>query len=174
MRRFSPPKESEWVNRLIRIEPGSAKAVPPKYPHQNTALAILDGKSMSVNPPVSGIVFLPTGSGKTRIGIEHMARVLEADPSHRFIWATYSRSLIQQTLQRLHDYGPLFKNTTHAVWLDGDLDDSHFDEAQVLFMTRDRLKAELDSVASHSPLHRGVWTRCFVGKHGRSRVFRPS
>ena len=99
---------------------------------------------MSVTPPVSGIVFLPTGSGKTRIGIEHMARVLQVEPEHRFVWATYSRSLIQQTLQRLEDYGPLFKATTNAMWLDGDLDHQHFDEAQILFMTRERLKTELD------------------------------
>ena len=144
MRQSSPTKPSDWVNRIIPIKPGPAQAVPRPYEHQNKALAVLDGPSLSVTPPVSGIVFLPTGSGKTRIGIEHMARVLRVEPEHRFIWATYSRALIQQTLQRLQDYGPLFAGTTNALWMDGNFDDHDFDEAQILFMTRARLTAELD------------------------------
>lgn len=99
---------------------------------------------MTAQPPVSGIVFLPTGSGKTRIGIEHMARVLNLDTEHRFIWATASRSLIGQTFQKLHEYGPLFQSPINAFWLNRDLDDEHFDRAHILFMTRNRLTAELD------------------------------
>ena len=75
--------------------------------------------------------------------IEHMARVLRVEPEHRFIWATYSRALIQQTLQRLQDYGPLFAGTTNAMWLDGSFDQQDFDEVQIFFMTRERLKNEL-------------------------------
>ena len=65
--------ESSWVNQIIPIAPTFGVAHPPKrYLHQSEALFKLEGKTMTANPPVSGIVFLPTGSGKTRIGIEHM------------------------------------------------------------------------------------------------------
>lgn len=84
------------------------------------------------------------GSGKTRIGIEHMARTLNVDNGHRFIWATYSRGLIQQTMQKLKEYGPLFQNKTNALWLNSDLEDAVFEDTQILFVTRDRLTSELD------------------------------
>lgn len=141
----SPAGESNWVNQIIPIAPTHGIDHPPRrYPHQSEALFKLEGKSMTANPPVSGIVFLPTGSGKTRIGIEHMARTLNVDNGHRFIWATYSRGLIQQTMQKLKEYGPLFQNKTNALWLNSDLEDTVFEDTQILFVTRDRLTSELD------------------------------
>jgi len=137
--------ESSWVNQIIPIAPTFGVAHPPRrYLHQSEALFKLEGKTMTANPPVSGIVFLPTGSGKTRIGIEHMARTLNVDTKHRFIWATYSRGLIQQTLEKLKEYGPLFQNKTNALWLNDDLGDAVFEDAHILFITRDRLTSELD------------------------------
>jgi superfamily II DNA or RNA helicase/uncharacterized tellurite resistance protein B-like protein len=140
-----PTDEASLVDRIIPIAPSPDLPHPPgPYEHQSDALNVLDGRSMMATPPVSGIVFLPTGSGKTRIGIQHMARVLNQDPGHRFIWATSSRNLICQTFQKLHEYGRLFSNPTNALWLNQDLDDEDFDNAHILFMTRKRLTAELD------------------------------
>jgi superfamily II DNA or RNA helicase/uncharacterized tellurite resistance protein B-like protein len=149
MSRPLPNDESSLVNQIIAIAPASGIAYPPNpYPHQREALFTLEGRPMTANPPVSGIVFLPTGSGKTRIGVEHMARVLNEDPRHRFIWATASRSLIGQTLQRLREYGPLFRNPTQALWLHGQLDNKDFEDAQIVFMTQARLRSEMDQATN--------------------------
>jgi len=52
------------------------------------------------NDFASGIIHLPTGSGKTRVGIEVIADRLQ-DPEGRVIWATGGVNLLRQSVIRL-------------------------------------------------------------------------
>lgn len=55
---------------------------------------------LSQNNFASGIIHLPTGSGKTRVGIEIAAQCLEQSQD-RVIWATAGVSLLRQSVIRL-------------------------------------------------------------------------
>jgi superfamily II DNA or RNA helicase len=67
------------------------------YPYQTKALDRIE-HGMSVSPPISGILHYPTGAGKTRVGLEVIARALAADPTHRFVWSTHTKNLIRQSM----------------------------------------------------------------------------
>jgi superfamily II DNA or RNA helicase len=102
-----PTEFTEGTPYRVRSENGLPE-VPGHYPHQLDALAKLEGSTPEKKPPVSGIVHLPTGAGKTRIGLEHIARALKNKPKQQFIWATESRGLIQQTMRKALEYASLF------------------------------------------------------------------
>ena len=109
-----PSEFTEGTPYRVRSEKGSP-AVPEHYPHQLDALAKLEGSNSGKTPPISGIVHLPTGAGKTRIGLEHIARALKDNPNQQFIWATESRGLIQQTMRKVLEYAGLFPSGIRMV-----------------------------------------------------------
>lgn len=115
---------------------------PAAYGHQLYTLGRLESGA-DATPPVSGIVHLPTGAGKTRIGLELMARTLQREPSHRFIWATESRLLIQQTMMRTLEFAHSFPAGTRIAWYDGFqllLEDPNI---HIIFITRTQLREAL-------------------------------
>ena len=61
------------------------------YEHQASTLAAL------ARSEGSGIVCLPTGAGKTRIAVEHIAAALLRDGNrHRFLWVSYPTVVLKQ------------------------------------------------------------------------------
>lgn len=64
----------------------------------------------------SGVFYLPTGSGKTRIAIEIAALLLNEDEEHRIIWVSYPTILITQAMSRFKEYSALFKPFTYYMW----------------------------------------------------------
>lgn len=95
---------------------------------------------LTENKFASGIIHLPTGSGKTRVGIEIVAHCLQ-DPQGRVIWATGGVSLLRQSVIRLVEMLGRFDRELSARWA-GSADvqeETLFDEADVLFVTRDTL-----------------------------------
>ncbi len=119
-----------WL--LPRVTTGDPQ---PMLKHQAEALARL-----SQNDFHSGVIHLPTGSGKTRVGIEIAARCLE-HPQDRVIWATSGVSLLRQSIIRLVEMLGRFDRELAMRWAGSDhiQDDALFDEADVVFVTRDTL-----------------------------------
>ena len=119
-----------WL--LPRVNTGDPQ---PMLKHQAEALARL-----SQNDFHSGVIHLPTGSGKTRVGIEIAAQCLE-HPQDRIIWATSGVSLLRQSVIRLVEMLGRFDRELAMRWAGSDhiQDDALFDEADVVFVTRDTL-----------------------------------
>jgi superfamily II DNA or RNA helicase len=119
-----------WL--LPRVNTGDPQ---PMLKHQAEALARL-----SQNDFHSGIIHLPTGSGKTRVGIEIAAQCLD-HPQDRVIWATSGVSLLRQSIIRLVEMLGRFDRELAMRWAGSDhiQDDALFDEADVIFVTRDTL-----------------------------------
>jgi superfamily II DNA or RNA helicase len=119
-----------WL--LPRVNTGDPQ---PMLKHQAEALARL-----SQNDFHSGIIHLPTGSGKTRVGIEIAAQCLD-HPQGRVIWATSGVSLLRQSVIRLVEMLGRFDRELAMRWAGSDhiQDDALFDDADVIFVTRDTL-----------------------------------
>ncbi|MCH7778952.1 MAG: DEAD/DEAH box helicase family protein, partial [Gemmatimonadetes bacterium] len=107
----------------------------PMLKHQAESLMRL-----SENGFASGIIHLPTGSGKTRVGIEIIAHCLQ-DPQGRVIWATSGVSLLRQSVIRLVEMLGRFDRELSAQWAGSEevQQETLFDEADVVFVTRDTL-----------------------------------
>lgn len=122
--------------------PHQALPVPAPYGHQvQTLLRLEQGAGLA--PPLSGIVHLPTGAGKTRVALEHIARTLAQDPDHRFIWATHSKLLLRQTMARVLEFAARLPRGLHIAWHDGSDRQLLAYDLHVSFMTRFRLTEEL-------------------------------
>ncbi len=95
---------------------------------------------LSQNNFASGIIHLPTGSGKTRVGIEIAAQCLEQSQD-RVIWATAGVSLLRQSVIRLVEMLGRFDRELAMRWAGFDhvQEEALFDEADVVFVTRDTL-----------------------------------
>lgn len=95
---------------------------------------------LSQNNFASGIIHLPTGSGKTRVGIEIAAQCLEQSQG-RVIWATAGVSLLRQSVIRLVEMLGRFDREMAMRWAGFDhvQEETLFDEADVVFVTRDTL-----------------------------------
>ncbi len=97
-----------------------------------------------------GIVHLPTGAGKTRIGMEIAARRLAEDPKTLVIWATDKKVVLRQAMVRAVELGDLFPRGTRAVWLTGPqandtaLNQRVVEEASLVFVTRRGLTTWLE------------------------------
>jgi superfamily II DNA or RNA helicase len=117
---------------LPRVNTGDPQ---PMLKHQAEALARL-----SQNDFHSGIIHLPTGSGKTRVGIEIAAQCLDHSQD-KVIWATSGVSLLRQSVIRLVEMLGRFDRELAMRWAGSDhiQDDALFDEADVIFVTRDTL-----------------------------------
>jgi len=117
---------------LPRVNTGDPQ---PMLKHQAEALARL-----SQNDFHSRIIHLPTGSGKTRVGIEIAAQYLD-HPQDRVIWATSGVGLLRQSVIRLVEMLGRFDRELAMRWAGSDhiQDDALFDEADVIFVTRDTL-----------------------------------
>ena len=107
----------------------------PMLKHQAESLMRLRENDFS-----SGIIHLPTGSGKTRVGIEIVADCLQ-DPQGRVIWATGGVNLLRQSIIRLVEMLGRFDRELCAQWAGSEdvQEETLFDDADVLFVTRDTL-----------------------------------
>jgi len=131
----------------------------PMLKHQAESLL-----SLKENDFASGIIHLPTGSGKTRVGMEVIANCLE-DPEGRVIWATGGVNLLRQSVIRLVEMLGRFDRELCAQWAGSEdvKDESLFDNADVLFVTRDTLTKWLaraaDGRKTDDPLREALTAR---------------
>lgn len=143
------------MKRLIEEDPSAARGVDfvlptggpeptAPYPHQIEAVHALTLREMS------GIVHLPTGAGKTRVALTWMAAQLERDRTHRIVWASYPRVLIQQAMARMVDLGRVFPGGTRFTWVETEQafrKAAHFNRFHVTFAMREHL-TDLFNVAA--------------------------
>ena len=122
----SMSSEEKLKGRTLRLTSSSQRNVlfertqkSDLHPHQRDCL-----ERIKLLDPASGIVFLPTGSGKTRIAIELMAKMLNEnsneDSNCRFIWASYPNNLIRQAMVRVFEQYHLFEKPPNLIWVDKD------------------------------------------------------
>ncbi|MBP9114593.1 MAG: DEAD/DEAH box helicase family protein, partial [Polyangiaceae bacterium] len=123
-------------------DPDQCPEPPAAYAHQLETLRRLE-QCPDANPPIGGIVHLPTGAGKTRIALEYVARTLREEPKHRFIWATESKLLIQQTMSKAAELSKLFPCGTKMAWYEGGPTLLRDDTVHMLFLTRQHLHRAL-------------------------------
>ncbi|MFB6350721.1 MAG: DEAD/DEAH box helicase family protein, partial [Bradymonadaceae bacterium] len=132
----TPTLLQESAQEDVRSElfelPNESQRDQPLFRHQSEAMeAIRD------NGWESGILHLPTGSGKTRIALEYMAERMERNPNERILWASYPTNLIRQAMVRVAEMGGMFEAGTRMIWYDGDWkrDRELFDKADIVFIT---------------------------------------
>ncbi len=113
------------------------------YSHQTMGLDRIE-RVGSLRPPVSGILHYPTGAGKTRVGMELMARALIQNRRHRFVWATHAKNLIRQSMVRMAELSRLFPRGTRFAWINADDAKTGEEDFDVVFMTRHGLTTALD------------------------------
>jgi len=141
---------------LPRVNGGDPQ---PMLKHQAESLMRL-----RENDFASGIIHLPTGSGKTRVGMEVIADRLD-DPQGRVIWATGGVNLLRQSVIRLIEMLGRFDRELCTQWA-GSADvqeETLFDDADVLFVTRDTLTKWLaraaDGRKTDDPLREALTAR---------------
>lgn len=147
---------------LPRVESGDPQ---PMLKHQAESLMRL-----SENRFASGIIHLPTGSGKTRVGMEVIARCLQ-DPDGRVIWATSGVSLLRQSVIRLVEMLGRFDRELSAQWAGSEnvQEETLFDDADVLFVTRDTLTKWLARAADGRTVEDPLRT-ALTARKGSSRA----
>ncbi len=106
----------------------------PLFQHQAEAVDAFRKNSQN-----SGIISLPTGAGKTRVAIEIVAQLLNADPKHRVIWASYPLTLIRQSMLRIAELGPMFPDGTSILWKEPGQSHKDLFDAEIVMMMREDL-----------------------------------
>ncbi len=114
----------------------------PLHAHQSEALEALERTRAS--PLVSGILCMPTGSGKTRVALEYIARSLHENPRHRFVWATYGKDLTAQTMARAEALGGVFPSGTTMVWATSGTKIAEYEDVKLVLVSREHLRKTLD------------------------------
>ena len=131
----------------------------PMLKHQAESLM-----KLRENGFASGIIHLPTGSGKTRVGIEVIADRLQ-DPQGRVIWSTGGVNLLRQSVIRLVEMLGRFDRELSTQWAGSEdvKEEALFDDADVLFVTRDTLTKWLaraaDGRKTDDPLREALTAR---------------
>ena len=155
MREIETFEERELKDQFFELD-GDGPDPGPSYTHQVEGLRRIEA-GCALTPPVSGILHYPTGAGKTRVGMELIARALEANSRHRFIWATHTKNLLRQTMVRMAELSRIFPKGTRFTWADADEVKESEEDFHVIFMTRSALTNSLDRAGDGRVNHR--WQR---------------
>lgn len=118
------------------------------YAHQEAALRATEHNSNN------GIVCLPTGAGKTRIAVEHMASAFRRDGAlHRFLWVSYPTVVLKQGMASLLEWRDQLPAELHFRWSrEGAAGEPDLlDDAEVTFLLRDSF-AKLLAPGEYSPI----------------------
>ena len=145
--------ENNEVRGVTFTVPQIGVAIPELYAHQKEALDSL------ISRPVSTILHLPTGSGKTRIALELISAVLKQNPKTKIIWASYPTNLIRQSMTRLAQFSQRLPKKLTFCWAKSDAKSRSsielVEQHQVIFALRGTLTGLLADVrdrASQSPV----------------------
>ena len=145
--------EMDHIRGVTFQIPKSGMQVPSLYPHQEEALTHLMAR------PVSTILHFPTGSGKTRVALELIARVLQAVPETKIVWASYPTTLIRQSMARLAQLSSNLPEGLRFCWAKSDTQSRSvpelFTDHEVIFTLRGTLTGLLRDVGDRpnkSPL----------------------
>ncbi len=74
---------------------GKGAQARPLYDHQAEALEAF----RRAPSPVTGLVVLPTGAGKTDVAVTWLLEELAADPTARVLWVAHQQELVDQSLR---------------------------------------------------------------------------
>ena len=154
------------VRSCIFELPGESQRDQPLFRHQSEAM-----DAIRANDWESGILHLPTGSGKTRIALEYMAERMARDPNERILWASYPTNLIQQAMVRVAEMAGMFEAGTRMIWYDGDWKRNRdlFDRADIVFITRGHLRSLLGDAADGRVTNNAL-QRVFDERAGEPRL----
>jgi len=135
--------EGEKRGKILEL-PENSERDQPLFRHQSEAMA-----NIRENGWESGILRLPTGSGKTRIALECMAERMERNVNERILWVSYPTNLIEQSMVRVAELGGLYPAGTRMLWYDSDWERERdlFERADIVFMTRGHLRSVLGDAA---------------------------
>jgi superfamily II DNA or RNA helicase len=102
--------------------------------------------------PQRGLLFLPTGAGKTRVTVEAIARMLVADElSGPILWIAQSRELCEQAIQTWTDVWRAIGDTRAIdvcrFWGNYELDEST-EELQIIVAVDDKLSSRINAADS--------------------------
>ena len=140
--------ENDEVRGVTFTVPEIGISVPELYAHQKEALNAL------ISRPVSTILHLPTGSGKTRIALELIAAVLEQNPKTKILWASYPTNLIRQSMTRLAQFSKRLPKNLTFCWAKSDAKSRSsielVEQHQVIFALRGTLTGLLADVRDRS------------------------
>ena len=145
--------EMDHIRGVTFQTPKSGLPVPSLYPHQEEALTQL------MMRPVSTILHFPTGSGKTRVALELVARVLKENPETKILWASYPTTLIRQSMARLAQLSSNLPEGLRFCWAKSDSQSRSLPDLltdhEVIFALRGTLTGLLKDVGdrpNNSPL----------------------
>ena len=140
--------ENDEVRGVTFTVPEIGMPIPDLYAHQKEALNSL------ISRPISTILHLPTGSGKTRIALELIAATLKQNPKTKIIWASYPTNLIRQSMIRLAQFSQRLPKNMTFCWAKSDAKSrSNIDlveQHQVIFALRGTLTGLLADVRDRS------------------------
>ena len=95
----------------------------------------------------SGIVHLPTGSGKTRVALEFISKKSEMEPEAIFFWVSYPKTLLRQGMTRMAEFSGRLPKKMRFIWLPDDrpfqYEDGLMDDCRCFFMMRETLTKAL-------------------------------
>jgi len=135
-----PPAEGRNISFLLPKTGKSDNCAP--FIHQQECL-----DAIAKNEPLSGIVHLPTGAGKTAVALWHMARFLREDPNNRVLWVSGKKQVVRQSMGRLVEMAGKFPRGTRFIW--GGTQSLNrpdvFRDHQVVFATQDGLRKMLEA-----------------------------
>jgi superfamily II DNA or RNA helicase len=155
MRSIETLEETDLRDRSFELD-GDGADPGPAYTHQIEGLRRVE-LGAGLNPPASGILHYPTGAGKTRVGMELIARALIDNPKHRFVWATHTKNLLRQSMVRLAELARLFPKGLRFEWASAEEVEEGDEDIHVYFMTRSALTGALDRAGDGRVNHR--WRR---------------
>jgi superfamily II DNA or RNA helicase len=136
--------DDSWRHHRVPLPLDSLRGLadsPKLYAHQEAAL-----KSLA-RGNANGIVCLPTGAGKTRVAVEHIAAVLRRDGEHhRFLWVSYPTVVLKQGMAALLEWRDLLPVELHFRWsAEGDAGDADLlADASITFLLRDSFAKSLN------------------------------
>ena len=152
--------KNDEVRGVTFTVPNIGIAIPDLYVHQKEALNELTSR------PVSTILHLPTGSGKTRIALELIAAVLKQTPKTKIIWASYPTTLIRQSMTRLVQFSEKLPKNLTFCWAQSDAksrsNSTLVEQHQVIFALRGTLTGLLADIRDRSSDHSGRYMLGFV------------
>ena len=104
------PYKTDWICDIKPIEVIEYKSNINLYPYQEKAVnTVVSAKN--------GILVMPTGSGKTQVGIEIISRI-----SGRALWLTHTQDLLNQSKKRAEDVLDVPGNKPFGTITEGKVD----------------------------------------------------
>jgi superfamily II DNA or RNA helicase len=127
-------ENSEVRSRIFTLE-GDNVEDQPLFPHQMETM-----RNIYQHNNRSGIVRYPTGGGKTRLAIGYMSKEMKRVDNRKFLWGSYPKKVIRQSMLRLAELAGEFDDDTKFAWYGSDMKRNRelLEQVDILFIMRDQ------------------------------------